>query len=79
MTRVEPALKQRDPLNSQPGLCRNLIIESHTSWSPLCNSTVQGRHLRSDDRGYACSIRGLNPRTGCCIEERMRYSFLRRR
>ncbi|KAL2635863.1 hypothetical protein R1flu_007342 [Riccia fluitans] len=38
-------------LFSQPGLCRNLIIESHTSWSPLCNSTVEGRHLRSDDRG----------------------------
>ncbi|KAL2631026.1 hypothetical protein R1flu_015712 [Riccia fluitans] len=52
--------------------------ESHTSWSPLCNSTVQGRHLRSDDRGYVCSIRGLNPRTGCCIEESMRYSYIQR-
>ncbi|KAL2632620.1 hypothetical protein R1flu_004099 [Riccia fluitans] len=63
-------------VQSARGLCRNLIIESHTSWSRLCNSTFQGRHLRSDDRGYVCSIRGLNPRTGCCIEESLRYSCL---
>ncbi|BBN11403.1 hypothetical protein MPTK1_5g11580 [Marchantia polymorpha subsp. ruderalis] len=61
-------------LFAQRGLCRELITEEPQFRQSSCNSTVQGRHLRSDDRGYVCSVKNIDPRTGCCADSTKQYS-----
>ncbi|CAO2143958.1 unnamed protein product [Urochloa humidicola] len=40
----------------------------------MCRSTVQGRHLISDDNGYVCSAISINPWSHCCPTTRDRFS-----
>ncbi|KAG2561726.1 hypothetical protein PVAP13_8KG156000 [Panicum virgatum] len=40
----------------------------------MCRSTVQGRHLISDDNGYVCSALSINPWSHCCPTTADRFS-----
>ncbi|OEL19854.1 hypothetical protein BAE44_0019125 [Dichanthelium oligosanthes] len=40
----------------------------------MCRSTVQGRHLISDDNGYVCSALSINPWSHCCPTTGDRFS-----
>ncbi|KAG2557346.1 hypothetical protein PVAP13_8NG250007 [Panicum virgatum] len=40
----------------------------------MCRSTVQGRHLISDDNGYVCSALSINPWSHCCPTMGDRFS-----
>ncbi|XP_062197739.1 uncharacterized protein LOC133900573 isoform X2 [Phragmites australis] len=40
----------------------------------MCRSTVQGRHLISDDNGYVCSALSIDPWSHCCPRTGARFS-----
>ncbi|KAL6660695.1 hypothetical protein ACP70R_001730 [Stipagrostis hirtigluma subsp. patula] len=40
----------------------------------MCRSTVQGRHLITDDNGYVCSALAIDPWSHCCPETGARFS-----
>ncbi|KAJ7222746.1 hypothetical protein O6H91_Y466100 [Diphasiastrum complanatum] len=40
----------------------------------LCNNTLQGPYLLSDDRGYICTTTVLDTVTGCCPEDAQQFS-----
>ncbi|KAH7281819.1 hypothetical protein KP509_36G064700 [Ceratopteris richardii] len=41
--------------------------------SAFCRNTVQGRALRTDDRGYICSVLDIDYQSGCCPQAREPY------
>ncbi|VAH94186.1 unnamed protein product [Triticum turgidum subsp. durum] len=40
----------------------------------ICRTTVQGRHLISDDNGYVCSALSIDPWSRCCPQTGERFS-----
>ncbi|CAM6084169.1 unnamed protein product [Calypogeia fissa] len=69
---LQPLLHTRASI--EDGRNIDYIEQQHGARGPLCNTTVQGRHLRSDDRGYVCKIMEVHALTGCCPENNEQYS-----
>ncbi|XP_061357557.1 uncharacterized protein LOC133301863 isoform X2 [Gastrolobium bilobum] len=41
---------------------------------PICNNTVQGRYLLSDDNGYVCNALSVNSQSRCCPQTGEKFS-----
>ncbi|KAL1803016.1 hypothetical protein ACET3Z_031663 [Daucus carota] len=51
-------------------------IRLDVSFQPkqICRTTVQGRYLLSDDKGYVCDALSLDPQSRCCHGKSEQYS-----
>ncbi|EEC67984.1 hypothetical protein OsI_35752 [Oryza sativa Indica Group] len=57
-----------------PGLVAGIRKDIGLAAPIMCRSTVQGRHLISDDNGYVCSSLSIDPWSRCCPRTGSRFS-----